>query len=424
MTTKARIALVLLGMVLLVGWPVASQGAPAEQADSSCLACHQKLSGRAGDVVDEWRVSIHAAAGIGCEDCHGGDPTAQDQAAAMSPAAGFRATLPRTQIPDLCGSCHADPQRMAPFGLPVDQLELYRHSVHGRRLAQGDVNVATCYDCHGGHAVRESNDPESSIYPVNLPATCGRCHADPQRMAPYDIATNQLELFKNSVHGIALLREHNLKAPTCATCHGSHGATLPGQAEVVDLCGATCHPAVEYAYVTGAHALSEAPTPPNCVTCHGRYDVHPASPDIYLQAGPRGCKSCHPAGSPEAAVAQQFHDELASAERCLNATRSTLERAEGAGLDVGRLRIQFMTAETELVLARVAQHSVNPALVSSHTQRVSETCSQVASATEGMLAQRENWRRARTAGVVAALAGLAVVGVGIALSIVSWRSRS
>jgi cytochrome b subunit of formate dehydrogenase len=36
--------------------------------------------------------------------------------------------------------------------------------------------VANCASCHGVHNILSSSDPKSSIYPKNLPATCGKCH--------------------------------------------------------------------------------------------------------------------------------------------------------------------------------------------------------------------------------------------------------
>ena len=44
----------------------------------------------------------------------------------------------------------------------------------------------------------------------------------------------------SSVHADALLKRGDTSAPTCNTCHGSHGATPPGITEVANVC-AQCH---------------------------------------------------------------------------------------------------------------------------------------------------------------------------------------
>jgi predicted CXXCH cytochrome family protein len=251
--------------------------------------------------------------------------------AAKSPETGYIGVPDKKTIPALCASCHADPERMLPYGLPIDQLREYEQSVHGQLLAQGDENVATCFDCHGGHAAQVVSDPGSSVYPTNLQATCARCHADKERMAPYGILTNQYELYQNSVHGIALLREQNLEAPTCATCHSDHGATLPGYTQVTDLCG-QCHSQEEKYYIIGGHRRgrqddSEAP---RCITCHGRYDVQPASTELFVGDEPRHCGSCHASGSLERAAIDAMYQTLVRAEQAIDAAEEAMAEARAA----------------------------------------------------------------------------------------------
>ena len=94
----------------------------------------------------------------------------------------------------------ADPERMAPYGLPTNQLrEYYELSKHGQVVAQGDEVAATCYDCHGGHATQDTESPRSAVYPVNLPQTCAKCHSDVGLMEPYGIDTHQYELFRSTL---------------------------------------------------------------------------------------------------------------------------------------------------------------------------------------------------------------------------------
>ena len=184
----------------------------------------------------------------------------------MSPEAGYLGPLPKDRIPGLCGSCHTRVDLMRPFDLPTDQLDQFWQSQHGQALLDGDGDVATCFDCHDGHRVLKTSDPASEVYPSNEPTMCARCHADEALMAPYGIPTDQYSLYQQSVHGEALLQEQNLRAPTCSTCHGTHGAAPPGYQQVANVCG-QCHTATQDYYMQGAHRIGmTTEAAPRCVT--------------------------------------------------------------------------------------------------------------------------------------------------------------
>jgi hypothetical protein len=149
----------LAGMILVVSLvftalvcPVLAQdeGKPSE---SVCLQCHGSQPGRLGEPVGLWRQSIHAANGISCHDCHGGDPT--DFAMAMSPERGFLGAPEPDAIPDFCGRCH------------VGVKEDYLASHHGQALGSGGPQ---CVTCHGNHAV-----VKASLDLINQ-QDCTRCH--------------------------------------------------------------------------------------------------------------------------------------------------------------------------------------------------------------------------------------------------------
>ncbi|MBI4518515.1 MAG: hypothetical protein HY699_22180 [Deltaproteobacteria bacterium] len=63
-----------------------------------------------------------------------------------------------------CGTCHEE------------SLKTYRDTFHGQVTALGFTPVARCSNCHGSHRVLPAADPESSIAPANLVATCQKCH--------------------------------------------------------------------------------------------------------------------------------------------------------------------------------------------------------------------------------------------------------
>ena len=89
-------------------------------------------------------------------------------------------------------------------------------------------------------------------------------------MQPYGIPTNQFDVYQKSVHGEALLENQDMRAPTCASCHGSHDAKPPTAREVVEVCG-KCHTATQALYEQSRHSQLDAG--PKCWTCHGTHDV-------------------------------------------------------------------------------------------------------------------------------------------------------
>jgi hypothetical protein len=142
----------LLSLVLTV--PIAGVSvASAQEPETVCIQCHGAQPGRLGEPVKLWKGSIHAANGISCHGCHGGDPT--DLAMAMSPARGFLGAPKEKAIPAFCGRCH--------LGVKEDYLV----SAHGRALGKGGPQ---CVTCHGNHAVRLAT-PDL----INR-QTCTRCH--------------------------------------------------------------------------------------------------------------------------------------------------------------------------------------------------------------------------------------------------------
>ncbi len=332
----------------------------AQGGANSCVDCHQGQD-KTKQVVADWQSSIHAERKVGCADCHGGDPNASDMAAAMSSSAGFIGKIDREKIPEVCGSCHANVDLMRQYNLPTDQYAQYNESFHGQQLATGDTKVATCFDCHGGHAVRAPNDPRSSVYRLNVPLLCGKCHADEQYMAGYNIPTNQLALYKESVHGIALLQNQDTRAPNCATCHGTHGAAPPGFSEVANVCGG-CHSATQDYFLQGKHNSDDTHAP-KCVTCHGRYDVQTPSEAMFTGADSRQCGSCHAPGTETSRTVKAIYQQITNANDSLQDAQTTVERARSLGMIVAEEDDLLVNARTKLITARAAQHTIDTATV-------------------------------------------------------------
>src|SRR5689334_22175440 len=267
----------------------------AEPAKNSCLDCHSNMDGNLQIVTQDYSADVHAQKGLSCAACHGGDPASDDNA--MSLAAGFRGHIDRKQIPQLCGSCHSDATKMRQYNpsLRTDQFAQYKTSVHGKKLASGDANVAVCIDCHGVHGIRPASDPRSGVHPLKIAETCKRCHADRDHMKPYGIPTDQFAGYTSSVHYKAQVERGDLSAPTCTTCHGNHGAAPPGVASVTNVCS-TCHVFQAQLFESSPHKQVFANMGlPGCTTCHSNHRIN-APTDEMMGGNASVCANCHSQG--------------------------------------------------------------------------------------------------------------------------------
>jgi hypothetical protein len=379
--------------------------APAAANQNTCVECHTSQGGKSADIVKQHAASIHAARGVQCVDCHGGDPTKKTKEEAMSKTAGFVGSPKPQDIPGLCASCHARVDLMRQYDIPTDQYAQYQSSVHGTKLAQGDVNVATCFVCHDGHGTKEVKDPTSNVYPMNVPGLCGSCHANAQLMKPYNIPTNQYDLYKKSVHGIALLQKQDPRAPSCATCHGTHGAAPPGYTEVANVCG-SCHSATQDYYLKSIHA-SNAPGTPKCVTCHGRYDVGPASEAMFSGDGTRDCGSCHTPTSPQATGVKQIADAITASAKAVDDASAAIKRAAGTGLIVAPEEAKLADAKTNLITARAAQHTLSMDTVKAKTDKAVQSAKEIQADAEKSIDDSVLRRQAMVIGIAVALLAIA-----------------
>ena len=235
-----------------------------------------------------------------CESCHGPIHKVLSSQDPLSPVA-------KKNLPNTCGSCHSNPGFLArhqiPFARPV---ESYEASVHGRALAAGNDNAASCSDCHSSHAIFGGRDARSRTNHWNVPATCGACHAKVETA------------YMASVHGQAVLHG-SLDAPVCTDCHGEHTILAPSEAESpvnpAQVSGATCGRCHSDArldarynlpadrvptFADSFHGLasrSGSQTVANCSSCHGVHNIFPSSdPRSTVNAAnlAQTCGACHP----------------------------------------------------------------------------------------------------------------------------------
>lgn len=166
MRARALAALPLAATLLAV--PALSQ----EEPPSTCITCHaEEEDEELSAPVEEWRRSVHAAASVGCDSCHGGDPQQDDQELSMDEEdAGYLGAPGRKDVIAFCGTCH---EKIA---------EGFQQSVMGGKSLEGE-KVANCTTCHmiDGHAISKPDPHE-----ILTKKRCSQCHDGERAIALRD----------------------------------------------------------------------------------------------------------------------------------------------------------------------------------------------------------------------------------------------
>lgn len=362
---------------------------------------------------------VHAQFGLGCQDCHGGNPAQEDVDLAKDRT--FKGSPKRIDIPEFCGSCHSDSAYMRRFNpnLRVDQLEVYWTSQHGKVLKKGDATAAVCTDCHGVHGIQAANFPKSQTFPWNIPETCGRCHANPEVMKPYGISVQQGEEYKQSVHARALFEKKDLSAPVCNDCHGNHGAAPPEVTSIAFVCR-QCHPSAGDLFSKSPHkeafdslGISE------CEACHGNHKIVPPSDEMMAGGQDDICLQCHEPGTNPyekgIEIKSKIDDYVASSETAM----ALLSKAEKKGVEVSEARFKLQEANTALVLARNLIHSLSPS-------EIEASLGDGAKALAAVNAQGEDALREakfRRSGLIVATSFLLLLAIALYLKIRQLQTR-
>lgn len=193
---------------------------------TSCQGCHPQQYELTLDSIHAQVLAQGNREAAICTDCHGSHNVQPPD-------------VPHERISFTCAQCHA-----AIF-------DVYRNSVHGADLIEGNPDVPTCVDCHGVHNIA---DPTTVQARLRSPRICGDCHSDAELMSKYDISTDVFDTYLADFHGTTVqVVEHVSpdQAPNeavCYDCHGIHDirSTDDPQAQVikenvVDTCR-QCHP--------------------------------------------------------------------------------------------------------------------------------------------------------------------------------------
>ncbi|MBI4556139.1 MAG: hypothetical protein HY706_01025 [Candidatus Hydrogenedentes bacterium] len=251
--------------------------------DEQCFFCHgeagfSKTTDDGKEIplfIDKaiYTETLHAP--IGCTGCHA-DITEAPHAEDLKPVD--------------CGTCHGA------------EAEVYADSLHGQAVKDGDALAPACADCHGKHDIKPASDLTSPTNVMNIPETCGSCHAEDAPVArTRNIEQhNILQHYEESIHGVGLRQKGLRVTAVCTSCHTAH-QVLPHtdprstihRDNVVAIC-TQCHALIEEVHrkrIEGELWEKEPDKIPICIDCHQPHEVR----KVYYDEGVSDldCLSCH-----------------------------------------------------------------------------------------------------------------------------------
>jgi len=239
-----------------------------------CSQCHEKRIG------EDLKKSIHGGTPpskvkLSCAHCHGRHDIKRAAEDHFFP----------------CQNCH------------TKAAIQFKNSVHKKATLAGKLEAASCHDCHGSHDIREAASKESSVYPVNLPRTCAKCHGDPKQARKGILPHRDIvHLYMDTVHGRALDRGGLLVAAVCTSCHGSHeirshldSASSTHRHNIPRTCG-KCHAGVEESYEESVHGKWMRRgnlQAPSCTDCHTSHEIRRVDTYKWKLSVAQECGICH-----------------------------------------------------------------------------------------------------------------------------------
>ncbi|MBI4823728.1 MAG: cytochrome c3 family protein [Nitrospirae bacterium] len=262
--------------------------------ENSCISCHRfSLSmtfadGKSISIhIDEADIQKSVHSKLRCYDCHFGF------SAEEHPERKFKTRRNITLLnSEGCRRCH------------FDKYTKTLESIHYDILSQGNLNAPVCVDCHGGHSIFSGRKEKL----LNA-RRCERCHS------------KIYEAYSQSVHGSALVSEHNQDVPVCSDCHRAHDIIDPRTVDFRNMtpgmCG-NCHAneelmskyglstAVLKSYLEDFHGVTVTFYRKQknavrhiavCTDCHGIHDITKTkgSDSAVLKSKLLSrCQKCHP----------------------------------------------------------------------------------------------------------------------------------
>ncbi len=252
-------------------------------SNTDCLDCHldPATTRKVGDRVvallfptNAFNQSIHAK--LDCIDCH----------------AGIKDLVHASKLPPpSCAGCHEK------------EAKEYATSIHGLSHALGASGAASCWDCHGSHAMAPVKQAASPVFKLNLPQTCAKCHSNAGLAKEYQMKNSEAAAqYLDSIHGRALLKMGLIVAPSCNDCHGVHDIKRRvdrdspiNHVNVAKTCG-KCHVGIEETYSQSVHGqllIQGDKRGPVCTDCHTAHEVETPKNGHFKMASDARCGKCH-----------------------------------------------------------------------------------------------------------------------------------
>jgi formate dehydrogenase gamma subunit len=188
-----------------------------------CARCHLEsfvsYAASVHGVAQRNHVSIGTNSAPVCADCHGSH--------GVLPPDSPRSPLYFSNLAGTCGRCHEQEAR--------DVMD----SVHGKAVAAGRRDAATCTDCHSEHKIEalRGSSPLKISHEI-----CSKCHASERLNTKYNLPADRVKTFFDSYHGLAA-QNGSTRAANCGSCHGFHlvlPSTDPRSSIFKDNLAATC----------------------------------------------------------------------------------------------------------------------------------------------------------------------------------------
>ncbi|MGK5090708.1 hypothetical protein WDW89_01680 [Deltaproteobacteria bacterium TL4] len=256
--------------------------------DKTCLSCHSNpdlevvKNGRNVSLytdIAQLKGSVHAEQS--CVKCHFDVNPARDPVCKNLKSVD-------------CSVCHAEP------------VKEYSEGIHGKLLAEKDVDAPYCTDCHGSHGTLSKHNHNSPTFPEKVPELCGKCHKLGEKASnrKHSTQVNILGNYTASIHGKGLFESGLLVTATCQSCHTSHKelpASDPQSTVNVNNLAVTCakcHHKINERLQASVHSPSVTKTDkklPTCNNCHSSHTIKRASLDDFRLGIFRECGQCHEA---------------------------------------------------------------------------------------------------------------------------------
>lgn len=159
-----------------------------------CASCHR-------EIASSYKTDVHALKqNMACADCHQKIHTITKSG-----------KPPKIAVQEQCVRCH--------------QSEDYALSGHGKAVTAGNVDSATCSDCHSLHAMTSYDaapGKEKAMQREAYTQRCKSCHADQGIAGRNDLSTAVADTYDQTYHGKVLQVGDSERVAGCADCHTGH----------------------------------------------------------------------------------------------------------------------------------------------------------------------------------------------------------